>query len=155
MDHRLPVIFSASIFRLRLFKFGFLGFPVTSSIRHFIFCVTSSQREKLSLHTRHFIQVHYIPCGTSYQSHFIPVHFIPRPLHTSHFIPIVTSYQCTSYQGHFISVHFIPKSLHTEVISYQSQISHFVPMHCIPVQFILVISCRSLYTSPLIHVHFI
>ena len=92
---------------------------------------------------------------TSYQGHFIPVHFIPRPLHTSHFIPIVTSYQCTSYQGHFISVHFIPKSLHTEVISYQSQISHFVPMHCIPVQFILVISCRSLYTSPLIHVHFI
>merc|ERR1711917_11310 len=125
-------------------------FPVTSSIRHFIFCVTSSQREKLSLHTRHFIQVHYIPCGTSYQSHFIPVHFIPWPLHTN-----ALHTKVTSYQGHFISVHFIPKSLHTEVISYQSQISHFVPMHCIPVQFILVISCRSLYNCPLIHVHFI
>ena len=110
-------------------------FPVTSSIRHFIFCVTSSQREKLSLHTRHFIQVHYIPCATSYQSHFIP-----RTLHTE-----VTSYQCTSYQSHLIpksshTRHFIPKSFHTEVTSYQSQISHFIPMHFIP---------RSLHTNAL------
>ena len=106
-----------------------MRFPVTSYNRHFIFWVTSYQREKWSLHTRHFILVHYIPCGTSYQSHFIPVHFIPRPLHTSHFIPIVTSYyeslhieaisyQYTSYQGHFISVHFIPNSPHTR---------HFIP----------------------------
>ena len=115
-------------------SFNVTWFPVTSSNRHFIFWVTSYQREKWSLHTLHFIPVHYIPCGTSYQSHFIPVHFIPRPLHTSHFIPIVTPYQCTLYQGHFISVHFIPKSLHTEVISYQSHLipstsyrSHFIP----------------------------
>ena len=34
---------------------------------HF-FWVTSYQREKWSLHTGHFIPVHYIPCGTSYES---------------------------------------------------------------------------------------
>ena len=85
--------------------------------RHFIFWVTSYQREKWSLHTRHFILVHYIPCGTSYQSHFIPVHLIPRPLHTSHFILCVTS-----YRGHFI-----PKSnqrLHTNAL----HTSHFMPV---------------------------
>ena len=96
-----------------------IRFPVTSSIRHFIFCVTSSQREKLSLHTRHFIQVLYIPCGTSYESHFIP-----RPLHTK-----ATSYQSLHIDCHFIPMHFIPRSLHisalhTKVTSYRG---HFIP----------------------------
>merc|ERR1711917_191467 len=106
-----------------------LRFPVTSSIRHFIFCVTSSQREKLSLHTSHFIQVHYIPCGTSYQSHFIPVHFIPRPLHTGALHTKATSYQSLHTDCHFIPMHFIPRSLHisalhTKVTSYRG---HFIP----------------------------
>ena len=60
--------------------------PDTSYHRHFIFQVTSYQREKLSLHTSHLISSHFIQSDTSYQS-----------LHTSHFIS-ATSYQCTSYQ---------------------------------------------------------
>ena len=139
--------------------------PALHFLRHFIpkgKIVTSYQALHTSaLHTmRHFIskslhtsalhtKVTSYRC-TSYQGHFIPVTSYRLSLHTN-----ALHTKVTSYQGHFISVHFIPKSLHTEVISYQSQISHFVPMHCIPVQFILVISCRSLYTSPLIHVHFI
>ena len=144
-----------------------MWFPVTSSHRHFIFWVTSYQREKWSFHTRHLIQVHYIPCGTSYKSHFIPVHFIPRPLHTSHVIPIVTSYhaslhteatsyQCTSYKGQFISVHFIPKSPHTRHFipkSLHTKVKSPTSYHT--VHFILVISYRSLYTSPWIQMHFI
>ena len=111
--------------------------PDTSYHRHFIFQVTSYQREKLSLHTSHFIPSHFIQSDTSYQSlHTKPFHtevtsyqslhievtsyqplhtshFIPKSLHTSHFIPSslhteVTSYQATSYQ-----------SLHTRVTSYQ------------------------------------
>ena len=115
-------------------------FPVTSSNRHFIFCDTSYQREKWSLHTRYFTLVHYIPCGTSYQSHFIPVHFIRLSSYQGHSIPVTsyyaslhteaTSYQCISSRGHFISVHFKPKSPHTQVTSYRGH-------------FILVISCRS------------
>ena len=109
-------------------------FPVTSSNRHFIFCDTSYQREKWSLHTRYFTLVHYIPCGTSYQSHFIPVHFIRLSSYQGHSIPVTsyyaslhteaTSYQCISSRGHFISVHFKPKSPHTQVTSYRS---HFIP----------------------------
>ena len=99
-----------------------LWYPVTSSNRHFIFWLTSYQRGKWSLHTRHFILVHYIPCGTSYQSHFIPVHFIPRSLHIS-----ALHTKVTSYRGHFI-----PKSnqslrtnaLHTSAI----HTSHFMPV---------------------------
>ena len=49
--------------------------PDTSYHRHFIFGVTSYQREKLSLHTSHFIPSHFIQSDTSYQSHFIPKHF--------------------------------------------------------------------------------
>ena len=60
-----------------------------------------------SLHTKgkngHFIPVHYIPWGTSYQSHFLPY-----SLHTSDFIP-VTSYSCISYHVHFTFLHFIQR----------------------------------------------
>ena len=77
--------------------------PDTSYHRHFIFQVTSYQREKLSLHTSHFIPSHFIQSDTSYQS-----------LHTKPFHTEVTSYQ----------------SLHTEFTSYRS---HFIPSHVIPV----------------------
>ena len=94
--------------------------PDTSYHVHFIFGVTSYQREKLcSLHPittsyrNHFIlrvvsyheslhtKSHFIPEVTSYQSHFIP-----KSLHTSHRIPI------SSYQSLHIEFYFIPKSLH-------------------------------------------
>ena len=103
-----------------------IRFPVTSYNRHFIFWVTSYQREKWSLHTRHFIPVHYIPWGTSYQS-----------LHT----------KVTSYQSHFIQ-----KSLHTETTSYQGLLTWLTSYHSFitsftpyRTHFILVFLCRTVY----------
>ena len=121
--------------------------PDTSYHSHFIFGVTSYQREKLSLHTSHFIPSHFIQSDTSYQS-LHTSHFIPKSLHTSHFIP-VTSYQESLHTRHFIprvtsyqalhTSHFIPRitsyqTLHTKVTSYRNHLiprslhtSHFIP----------------------------
>ena len=86
--------------------------PDTSYHRHFIFQVTSYQREKLSLHTSHFIPSHFIQSDTSYQS-----------LHTKPFHTEVTSYQPLHTN------HFIPKSLHTShFISKSLHTNHFIPV---------------------------
>ena len=103
---------------------------------HFIFGVTSYQREKLSLHTSRFIPSHFIQSDTSYQS------LNTKSLHTE-----VTSYQSlhtkvTSYQ-----------SLHTKVTSYQSlHTSHFIPS---VTSYRTHFKARSLHTSHLIPSHFI
>ena len=82
-------------------------YPVTPYHVHFIFGVTSYQREKMcSLH----------PMFTSYLESFHTLsHFIfgvtsyPESLHT-----IVLHTKCTSYQVHFILSHFISCELHTK-----------------------------------------
>ena len=96
--------------------------PDTSYHRHFIFFGTSYQREKMSLHTSHFIPVHFIPKDTSYHD---------------------TSYQCTSYQVHFIPSHFIPSGT-----SYQVQ---FIPnaLHTKPLHTMLYFIPSALHTKPL------
>ena len=102
-----------------------IRFPVTSSNRHFIFWVTSYQREKWPLHTRHFILMH----------------FISKSLHTSALHTKATSYQSlhtdchfilwvTSYRSHFIPMHFIPRSLHTEFTSYQALHTEVTSYQC-------------------------
>ena len=94
----------------------------------FMDILSSYQREKESLHTSHFIQVHNIPCGNSYQSHLIPV-TTSQSLHTVHFIPVTSSQSL--HLGHFISVtssrslHTMDTSdqpFHTEVSSYRGRI---------------------------------
>ena len=98
-------------------KFKMLGFPVTSSKSHFIFWVTSYQREKRSCHTNHFLPVHFIPCVTTYK----------ESLHTEcDFIPC-----CTSYQSYLISVSssrsLNTSSLHNKVtLSLALQLNHFI-----------------------------
>ena len=106
-------------------SFNVTWFPVTSSNRHFIFWVTSYQREKWPLHTRHFILMH----------------FISKSLHTSALHTKATSYQSlhtdchfilwvTSYRSHFIPMHFIPRSLHTEFTSYQALHTEVTSYQC-------------------------
>ena len=126
-----------------LFRFfGKVWDPDTSYHVHFIFCVTSYQREQIcSLH----------PIITSYHNHFIlRVVSYQESFHTiSHFIPSITSYHVALHTK-------VTSALHTKVSSYRN---HFIPrsLHTIHfilsftsyrIHFIIVISCRPLYTSP-------